>query len=98
MAVERASMYSKRCPGRSCGEVFPVIVLTALGLVLAQASIVGAHAAPIVLTVQLRTVTEAPIPNIAVRVVDAAADHVLAAGTTDTRGQAHFTDMSPTEI
>jgi len=91
-------MYSKRCPGRSCGEVCPVIVLAALVLVLTQAPIVGAHAAPIVLTVRLRTVTDVPVPTIAVRVADAAADHVLAAGTTDTRGQARFTEMPPTEI
>jgi hypothetical protein len=74
-----------------------VIALPVLLLVLRQVP-VAAQAAAIVLTVRLHTVTDVPVPNIAVQVVDAAADHVLAAGTTDTRGQARFTDMPATEI
>src|SRR3712207_2289786 len=98
MAVQRAHVLSQRCPGRRWRGQFAVIVLTALLLGLGRAPIVVAQAAPIMLTVQLRTVMDGPVPNIAVQVVDAAADHVLAEGRTDTRGQARFPDMSATEI
>ncbi len=96
--MQRASVRSKRCPQRRCRGLFLVVVLPVLVIVLGQALSAKAQPAAIVLTVQLRTVTDAPVPNIAVQVVDAAADHVLAAGTTDPRGRARFTEVPPTEI
>jgi hypothetical protein len=60
---------------------------------------VAAQTMPIVLTVQLRsTIANTPVPGIAVRVVDAASDQVLAQGTTDARGQVRFPQMPPTEV
>jgi hypothetical protein len=60
---------------------------------------VQAQATPISLTVQLRsTVANAPVPRVAVKIVDAASNHLLAQGVTDARGQAHFAQMPPTEV
>src|SRR3712207_5941681 len=98
MAVQPASVRSQRCPGWRWRRMLPVIALPVLLLVLWQAPIVVAQVAPVVLTVQLRTVMDVPVPNIVVQVVDAATDHVLAVSTTDTRGQARFTEMPATEI
>src|SRR5215210_2900167 len=73
-------------------------LLLALVLVVAGD---GAHAqpGPIVLTVQLRsTVGDTPVPNIAVRVIDAASSQLLAQGMTDRHGQARFAQVPPTEV
>ena len=68
-----------------------------LALLIPRAT--AAQAAPIVLTVQLRsTVADAPVPNIAVLVLDAASGQLLARGTTDRRGQLRFVQMPPTEV
>ncbi len=96
--MQRARVRSQPGPSRRWRGLYPVIALTALLLAPGQAPNVVAQAASIVLTVQLRTVMDVPVPNIVVRVVDAAADHVLAAGTTDGRGQARFPDMPAMEI
>ena len=58
----------------------------------------GAQAEPVVLTVRCRTVADAPVPRVAVTVVDAPSDVVLAEGTTDGAGLVRFHDMPPTEL
>jgi hypothetical protein len=80
---------------------FPGWLAALLALILTGWAQQGAaaQATPIVLTVQLRsTVANAPVPHIAVTVVDAASNGVLAQGTTDARGQARFPQMPPTEV
>ncbi len=59
---------------------------------------VGVQALPVVLTVQLHTVTDAVVPGITVQVIDAASDQALAEGTTNGVGQARFVEMPPTEV
>lgn len=79
--------------------VLPARWLLIALLVLLTPRWTAAQAGPIVLTVQLRsTVADAPIPHVAIRVLEAASGHLLAQGMTDQRGQARFAQMPPTEV
>ena len=77
-------------------------LLTALlaGLLagLAHPEVAGAQPRPVVLTVHLLTVAREPVPQVEVRVIDAASDQRLAAGTTDGKGQVRFGGMPPTDV
>ena len=81
-------------PSARLATLLPALLLA----VLSHPVPVGSQPAPIVMTVQLLTVAREPVPEVAVSVVDAASDRPLAAGTTDSRGQARFDGMPPTEI
>ncbi|MDQ5850857.1 MAG: hypothetical protein M3380_02070 [Chloroflexota bacterium] len=58
----------------------------------------GAQHGPITVVVQVLTTVGEPVPDVVVKVTDAATNQPLAEGTTDQRGRARLTTMPPTEI
>lgn len=75
-----------------------LVAMPALLVVGSSQRTAGAQVLPIVLTVQLHTVTDAAVPGVMVRVVDAASDQALDEGTTNGRGQVRFAEMPPADI
>ena len=74
------------------------LLLTLMPVFLSSPIQVRAQAEPVTLTVQCRTVADAPVPGVAVTVVDAPSGVVLAEGTTDGAGLVRFHDMPPAEL
>src|SRR5687767_9260632 len=88
-------------PRALASQSWALLLAALLALLLAatyHSGSVAAQVTPIVLTVQLHTVENGPVPGIDVRVVDAASDQLLAHGTTDGSGQARFVSIPPMEV
>ncbi len=87
--------------GHSQIRMWMLLLATTLALLMAASTsprVVRAQALPVVLTVQLHTVTDTVVPGITIQVIDAASDQTLAEGTTNGAGEARFAEMPPTEI
>ncbi len=78
--------------------LWAALLLTLAPVFLSSPMRARAQAEPVVLTVRCRTVADAPVPGVAVTVIDAPSDVVLAEGTTDGAGLVRFHDMPPAEL
>ena len=78
--------------------LWAALLLTLAPVFLSSPMRARAQAEPVVLTVRCRTVADAPVPGVAVTVIDAPSDVVLAEGTTDGAGLVRFHEMPPTEL